>query len=399
MKTMKGKVRFNKKQKADRGITLIALVITIIVLLILAGVTIAMLTGENGILKRTIDAKQQTEKASEEEQRQLTIAEATMNLNGTKYKSTYKGEEVTVPIPAGFAVSQVEGENTVKDGLVIIDEEGNEFVWVPVTIAEKEEEKDFTLDYTPMAEKKNGNYIGILYKNWNVEDESVMDLRLTDSACGEPGLVWGVTENEYDAVEENLQKAGVTGDKDVFLTEMKNDYDEMINSVIKYGGFYVARYEMSYENGKVQYQKGKESYYNETHEKDNWYGYYKKQRNFATVNNYESVKSSMIWGSQYDAMINWMARGGIDVNSASPNDTVANKSRITGAEEKDVINNIYDLLGNSFEWTLEKSSVQSRRHRGGCYNEFFSPSVRHATYPMGDKKTSYCSRATLYLVD
>ena len=65
-----------KKQgnKKNTGITLIALVITIIVLLILAGVTIATLTGENGILKRANDAKEQTEVASVKEQAQLDIA-------------------------------------------------------------------------------------------------------------------------------------------------------------------------------------------------------------------------------------------------------------------------------------------------------------------------------------
>ena len=50
------------KTKGNKGITLIALVITIIVLLILAGVTIAALSGDNGILKRAAEAKQETEK-------------------------------------------------------------------------------------------------------------------------------------------------------------------------------------------------------------------------------------------------------------------------------------------------------------------------------------------------
>ena len=51
----------------NKGITLIALVITIIVLLILAGVTIATLTGDNGILTKAVTAKENTEKASTKE--------------------------------------------------------------------------------------------------------------------------------------------------------------------------------------------------------------------------------------------------------------------------------------------------------------------------------------------
>ena len=51
----------------QKGITLIALVITIIVLLILAGVSIAMLTGQNGILNQAQNAKKETEQAAEDE--------------------------------------------------------------------------------------------------------------------------------------------------------------------------------------------------------------------------------------------------------------------------------------------------------------------------------------------
>ena len=59
-------MRINKR---DRGITLIALVVTIIVLLILAGVSISMLTGQNGILNRAADAKEKTEISSKDDKR------------------------------------------------------------------------------------------------------------------------------------------------------------------------------------------------------------------------------------------------------------------------------------------------------------------------------------------
>lgn len=64
-----------KKSKVTKnnGITLIALVITIIILLILAGVTIATLTGENGILTRATEAREQTEKKSLKEEIQLAV--------------------------------------------------------------------------------------------------------------------------------------------------------------------------------------------------------------------------------------------------------------------------------------------------------------------------------------
>ena len=70
------------KELKNRGITLIALVITIIVLLILAGVSIAMLTGENGILTQATNAKEETTKAEEEEKIKLAVTGSSISDNG-----------------------------------------------------------------------------------------------------------------------------------------------------------------------------------------------------------------------------------------------------------------------------------------------------------------------------
>ena len=106
------------------GITLIALVVTIIVLLILAGVSISMLTGQNGILNRATEAKEKTETSGEDEKRKLAQAEALMNTE----KTTYKG----VTLPEGFAPTKIDGEDSIDEGLVITDGYGNEYVWVEV---------------------------------------------------------------------------------------------------------------------------------------------------------------------------------------------------------------------------------------------------------------------------
>ena len=67
------KINKNKKSK-QRGITLIALVITIIVLLILAGISIATLTGDNGILTKASKAKVETEETTAKEKVQIEVA-------------------------------------------------------------------------------------------------------------------------------------------------------------------------------------------------------------------------------------------------------------------------------------------------------------------------------------
>ncbi len=111
--------------KRNQGITLIALVITIIVLLILAGISIAALSGDNSVINKAAQARQNTIEAQEKEQSILTQMSAAMNVDGMK---TSEG----IIIPAGFAISEKEGANSLEDGLVIVDSAGNEYVWIEV---------------------------------------------------------------------------------------------------------------------------------------------------------------------------------------------------------------------------------------------------------------------------
>ena len=74
--------------KEQKGITLVALVITIIVLLILAGVSIAMLTGDNGIFNKATTAKDETGKASVTEAVSLAISEIMANKVDPTYKDS-----------------------------------------------------------------------------------------------------------------------------------------------------------------------------------------------------------------------------------------------------------------------------------------------------------------------
>ena len=83
-----------KIEMKEKGITLIALVITIIVLLILAGVTIATLTGDNGILTKATESKNKTEEGEEEEKVKLSVAGALAKDNGGEIKEGYLDEEL-----------------------------------------------------------------------------------------------------------------------------------------------------------------------------------------------------------------------------------------------------------------------------------------------------------------
>ena len=117
-------MRTKKEVKNQKGITLIALVITIIVLLILAGVTIATLTGDNGIITRANQAKTETEEAEDIEKIKLAISEAQIGENGYQkldqnnlqeaIDSQFEGREVIVS-DNGDGTFTVSCLDTLKD--------------------------------------------------------------------------------------------------------------------------------------------------------------------------------------------------------------------------------------------------------------------------------------------
>ena len=127
--------------KNKKGITLVALVVTIVVLLILAGVSINLVLGNNGIIAKAQEAKTKQAEASQNDLKDMNslIGELESSLNENKFMT--KNTEVTytdgkVWIPEGFRISK-DSASKVQDGVVIEDKDGNQFVWVPVaTIAD-----------------------------------------------------------------------------------------------------------------------------------------------------------------------------------------------------------------------------------------------------------------------
>lgn len=144
-----------------------------------------------------------------------------------------------------------------------------------------------------------------------------------------------------------------------FKQAMEADYTEMILSVVKYKGFYVSRYEMSLSNESSEAIQSKSD---EKTTKNIWYELYNKAKNY--TGSQDSVQSSMIWGSQYDAMLNWMQDKGVEVCSKTPNGAKNNTSMVTGSYESDKIKNVYDLLGCCYEYTLEAYYKDYRVYRG-----------------------------------
>lgn len=336
-------------RKKERGITLIALVITIIVILILAGITIGSLTGDNSIIDKAGQAKNETELASA---REKVEAEYIMclergELNADKFRTNIKnalgiedkdiidngdgtwtikfkgtdintGEKVPfgpgvlvaeteneewidkdgdkVTIPGGFGI--VPGQDDISEGLVITDEFdnsgnsiGNEFVWIPVGQNNKVSISNVSENFYnyPMAwEWSSGKYYGCIYE-YVLGATSRAEIKNYNDV--EPG------RNYYDT--NYAGTTGMTGDQ--LEQQMISDYNEMIESVKEYGGFYVAIYPVidDYDNTRETYISKPVSFNN--HSAKSWYELYKLTRNYSKTH----AKCSMIWASQQWAIVNW----------------------------------------------------------------------------------------------
>ena len=359
----------------------------------------------------------------------------TVKINGTAYKVTSTAK--TVPstnigsgapsVPEGFtAIDTADAKWSAataekNKGLVIMDSKGNQFVWIPVS--------DPTTMYGTLS---NGKKAGKLYTSWSgtgnngtksplnwTETGGVMSITATSNSVSnrEPATISGYdNEQTYTPMGSSETKTYLSIITDVikakyksnneydnminFGNTMQNDFDKMIASVSANGGFYMGRYEASLINGETRVVAGATSMSAEEKSANRWYGLYARQRNFADDNGLTSVDSSMIWGCQYDAMINWMQGEGIDVaaTASAGNNTEKNgdSKRRTGVKAKDKLKNIYDILGLRREWTLEANDTYQRANRGGYYIQDFSSIYRFGVQSLGSPD-NISSRPTLYL--
>ena len=387
------------------------MVVTIVVLLILAGVSISLVVDKNGIIQKSKDARREYGQAKANEQEDLSnlsdmIDEATaeptpkVNVN-TKAgdNSTINGKKgnsnnPTIPknyIPIDTATSTwgdgstAPSQDSVNHGLVIKDEKNNEWVWVPVP------------DVTVMCDTLNNTE----YTLCGTTGETAVKTKLysksgiisgktrttpgtsTSGSYREPDLVVGDDGIGYDAKDTYYKTIlGDTGTKEQLAQLFVDEYKAMIESVSKYGGFYIGRYELS----EAGVQKDKATLTN-----TNWYNLYKKCKE---LNASDKVETRMIWGCQWDVTMNWLISSGAKTSNEVNKDssswgnykdstenakvtvteedgTTTNKygsKQNTGYSEYWKANNIYDLAGNCFEWTQEAGYTHYRAVRGGNYS-------------------------------
>ena len=348
------------------------------------------------------------------------VANGTEVIDGVTYQTAYLEENVfeeqgtingepgsyqNPTIPAGYIPIDTEdakwtGENGPEwnNGLVIADsaENGNEWVWVPVE------------DPSIMYEE---NTAGVaLSGSTGVTTTKYSASGVISGSYGTRGLPGSTSYREPDLVtdydnDSRAQTAGFSSLSNMANT-MVSEYSTMIDSVSKYGGFYIGRYELTANGTKP----------GTVLTNTNWYTLYK---NCTTLSKSGSNSMSrMIWGAQWDVTCLWLEQNDYDINDSTSYGNYYNVDvyssdgssiiKPSGTEQKletgittfTRANNVYDLAGNCMEWTQEARYTYYRYFRGGTYSDYgsSSPVTDRFSYNVPTHGYSdYASRPTLIL--
>ena len=416
-----------QKLKESKGITLIALVITIIVLLILAGVTIATLTGDNGILKKAGDAKTQTEQAKEDENLKIAIAgsygtDGKLNLKDLKDNLTNQGIDYDKN-NTGFPLEVIVNGEKKK-----IDANGN-ITTVKLESVADSKTKGTVFKDTTTLEDTYGNQVKIP-KGFKIANDSATDVTggivIEDATYTNTigsQFVWipvGTGENAIkkankETVDIALGRYEFTKNSDGTITTSEysgssftedttanhnssyrnaiaNNIEEFITSVKEINhGYYIGRYEA----GVVDYNSSVST--SNSNKETNWTGYTgdniklvcKKEQqvwNYVTQNKASELSRDM-YGSEakvtsdlinsyaWDTAIVFVQKCGKESNSSTYSRTWGHSSITEGMPQATGTNiltetskvdkqcNIFDMAGNCLEWTTETYSSSNGYRR------------------------------------
>ena len=344
-----------------------------------------------------------------------------------------------VPVPNGYVGSKVTEENEINTGYVIYEGEEevndtnkdeaqksrNQYVWIPVPDISKFYGTDsngkkwgkiynFTsgTNSNPLFDEITGTYP----LNWSESNGIIRINSKTDYR--EPDVVpkYGSTVYDGDSRLKTLGLGARTTQE--FLSQVESEFNRMLASVEKYGGFYIGRYEtgnLSKETAVVQ--KGNNDMASQT-----WYTMYKRCKNLKGKNT--NVETGIAWGNQFDRTLAWLVETGnktkqeitddstswgnyynatFEYINSSGNTATKNKDSSTiiptGSAEYTKANNIYDLSGNVLDWTMDAYSTDRRVLRGGNYlgaGTHFPADYRSYSTPSGIVSSFGC-RSALYI--
>lgn len=380
-----------QKEKFNQGITLVALVVTIVVLLILAGVSLNLVLGENGIISKAREASTKTVQAQQNSEIEMNLLEQEL-ANATKEPDPAEG----VKMPTGFYYvggtktsgivisDNVNDKDKYKNKAVVgTDLLGNQYVWIPCTTDSTSSKLQYARTEWGVEEDGDDNSRAI-------KDE----LTLTDAS---------VTYSDADTAN------GINADvsKEI-VAQIKAEK----TSVAKYGGYYIGRYEVG-KNGDTAVVK-----YNQTpYASITWstaYGLAKKIITNSEATSY--LCSSYAW----DTAVNFIQNNSTAKNYATSiegfngnwnpqavKDPSGNVIKPAGTSQQ--LNtglttqfcNIFDMGGNEAEFTTELNPGTSETVvlRGGDYDSYYyyGPAGNRWDGNSGYANILYGFRATLFL--
>ena len=348
----------------------------------------------------------------------------------TKVTPTLSDDRQWVPVPKGFTASEATGENEVNKGFVIYQgtdpvndgnvdnaqENRNQFVWIPVdeeSLSDMYEVTNATLSQSSHGEAATTTSVysklrwttsGGVPGSTSYREPDI----LTSTSSGDASTTSGRGINLITSVFE------ITGDNASVMKQwaemLVNEYEAVYESVKKYDGFYIGRYEITGSITTPTVQRNKAVI--TAVSAGNWYKLKKACNDIISTN---EVQSIMIYGNMWDETMQWLidtgAKKEAEINEDSTSwgnysDSSGNAA-ISGAGSPQnsgysdywCANNVYDLAGNYYDWTQEASNTFLRVTRGGYYNysgSSYPASARCYDYPF--RSGSYSSsRPALYI--
>ena len=395
-------IRINKKSARrnysnQTGITLIALVVTIVVLLILAGVSINAIFSENGIIKRAKDAQNKMDQATQNDldsinelnnwidgktngttgggttggdanpstTSKISTLVGTVVDKNTKAEDAY-GNKITIPkgfkvvahgTVAGSATYTYSGDNipAVQDGIVIENgTDGNQFVWVPVGTIKNKNNTTSTITL--------GRYSSFTATNGIYTPAQVASVE----NCTQTVTIGGNFQ------ELSTSREGNSAEDSTAQNATARNLKEFISTTLSNGGYYIARFEASGTASKITSKYNQKVLVDIT------------QPNAAKLARemYEEVKennelvyaSDLVNSYAWDTAIVFIQTYSVKTDYASHNESNTTKAFTATGKNNDKYCNIFDMSGNASEWTTEYSTDSYIINsppcviRGGCYN-------------------------------
>ena len=360
-----------------------------------------------------------------------TAIQAPSEWDTAKVTPVFSQDKQWVPVPKGFTASEATGEDEVNKGFVIYQgtdpvndenvdsaqESRNQFVWIPVdeeSLNDMYEVKEATLSKSSHGEAETTTSVYSKLR-WIISSGAPGSTSyrepdiLTDTDWGDASTTSGRGINLITSV------FGLSGDNASVMKQwaemLVNEYEVVYESVKKYDGFYIGRYEITGDTTTPTVQRDKVVL--TAGSAGNWYALKKACNDIVSTN---EVQSIMIYGNMWDETMQWLidtgAKEEAEINEDSSSwgnySDSSGKADIEGAGSPQnsgysdywSANNVYDLAGNYYDLTQEATYTDGRFNRGGSYDSSGSrspASARNYRYRPYTSFSSDSSRPALYI--